>query len=384
MLVKSFYEKLYKKLKNNNTIDIIILYINLIFYKIIPILVPLSLLGYSNILINICRYVIVIYLIINLLISDFILRQSIKIRNLTEAEHICGKCSNNIVWNLQDSISNVVFYIIGGLVFKYNIYLDIYWRSYMHTLPICIKNKLCINKSVELQYSSVIFGILNYLIELGLYYILPTEYTLIMMFFITFVIDCIIFNLDIKYKSNITFINVLLLGVWKTSQNLTIGYIENKKRNIGNRDVVEEVINKLNYLRNNTWYRVILWKEFQNLDNFISLGKTSVFYREHILSIHDFLILIVNYLDNNPTIKIARKIKILHLGTMFKPLMSSQNKFYIRMFESRKSIEPFIKQLLKDLDDSIANTKSELIYEEMYNVDKKIETENVKIIEQFY
>jgi hypothetical protein len=384
MWIKSFFEDFYNKLKNNNTINIIILYINLIFYKIIPILVPLSLLGYSNIFINIGRYIIVIYLIINLLISDFILRQSIKIRNLAEVEHICDKCSNNIVWNLQDSISNIVFYIIGGLIFKYNIYLDIYWRSYMHTLPICIKNKLCINKSIELQYPSIGFGILNYLIEFGLCYILPTEYTLIIMFLITFIIDCIIFNLDIKYKSNNTFINILILAIWKISQYLTIGYIENKKRKIGNRDVVEEVINKLNYFRNNTWYRIILWKEFQNLDNFISLGKTSVFYREHILSIHDFLILIVNYLENDPKIKIARKIKILHLSTMFKPFMSSQNKFYVRMFESRKSIEPFIKQLLKDLDDSIANTKSEMLYEEMCNVNKKIETENVKIIEKFY
>ena len=64
--------------------------------------------------------------------------------------------------------------------------------------------------------------------------------------------------------------------------------------------------------------------------------------------------------------------------------MSSEHKFYIRMFESRKSIEPFIKQLIKDLDDSILNTKSELIYEELYNFEKKVECENVKIIEKFY
>lgn len=384
MGIKIFCKKLYNKLKNNNTINIIILYINLILYKIIPILIPLSLLGYTNTFINIARYIIVIYLIINLLISDFILRQSIKVRNIIEEDHICDKCSNNIVWNLQDSLANIIFYILGGLVFKYNIYLDIYWRSYIHTLPICIKNKLCIHKSIELQDTSIIFGILNYLIEYGLCYILPTEYTLIMMFFITFVFDCIIFNLDIKHKSNITFINILLTSIWKISQYLTVGYIETKKRKIGNRDVVEEAINKLNYFRNNTWYRVILWKEFQNLDNFISLGKTSVFYREHILTIHDLLISIVFYLDNNTTIKIARKTKILHISTIFKPFMSSQNKFYIRMFESRKSIEPFIKQLLKDLDISIANTKSEIIYEEMYNFDKKMENTNVKIIEKFY
>ena len=384
MGIKIFFKNLYNKLKNNNTINIIILYINLILYKITPILIPLSLLGYSNTFINIARYIILIYLIINLLISDFILRQSIKVRNLIEDEHICDKCSNNIVWNLQDSLSNIIFYILGGVVFKYNMYLDIYWRSYIHTLPICIKNKLCIHKSIEIQDIGIIFGILNYLIEVGLHYILPLEYTLILMFFVTFVFDCIIFNLNIKQKNNITFINIFLLTVWKISQFLTVGYIETKKRKIGNRDVVEEVINKLNYLRNNTWYRIILWKEFQNLDNFISLGKTSVFYREHILTIHDLLISIVNYLDNNTTIKIARKIKILHISTIFKPFMSSQNKFYIRMFESRKSIEPFIKQFLKDLDDSIANTKSEIIYEEMYNFDKKIENTNVKIIEKFY
>ncbi len=384
MGIKLFLKKFYEKIKNNNTIDIIIVYINLIFYKIIPILIPLSLLGYSNVAINIFRYLVTCYLIINLLISDFILRQSVKIRNPIDTECACEKCSLNIVWNLQDNISNIIFYVIGSIVFKYNIYLNIYWRSYMHSLPIYIKNKLCVHKSVEIQYVSIPFGILNYLIEITLCYILPTEYILITMFFVMFVIDCVIFNLNIKYKSNLSFTNVFLICLWKISQYFTIGYIENKKRNFGNRDIVEEIINKMNYLRNNTWYRVILWKEFQNLENFISFGKTSVFYREHVLVIHDLLITIVHYLDNNTTIKIARKTKILHISTIFKPFMSSQNKFYIRMFESRKSIEPFIKQLLKDLDDSIANTKSEIIYEEMYNFDKKMEKENVKIIDEYY
>jgi hypothetical protein len=384
MKFKSFLINFYEKIKNNNTLDILILYINLIFYKIIPILIPLTLVGFSNIYINILRYVMVFYLVINLLISDFILRQSIKIRNTIENDHNCDKCSNNIVWNIQDNISNVVFYVVGGILFKYNVYLDIYWRSYVHTMPICIKNKLCIQKSIELQFISISFGILNYIIEMGLSYFLPFEYYLIIMFFITFLIDCIIFNLDFKYHSNISVVNILLKLVWNMSQNLTIGYIEVRKRKIGNTDFVEEIINKLNYLRNNTWYRVILWKEFQNLDNFISFGIASIFYREHILSFHELLYTIVNYLDNNTTIKIARKTKILHISTIFKPFMSSQNKFYIRMFESRKSIEPFIKQLLVDLDNSILKTKSECIYEELYSFNKKLENENVKIIEKFY
>lgn len=384
MGINSFIKKLYEKLKNNNTLGILSLYINLIFYKVIPFLIPLSLIGFSNIYINIFRYIMVLYLVINLLISDFILRQSIKIRNTIDKEHNCDKCSNNIVWNIQDNISNIVFYGLGGIVFKYNTYLDIYWRSYMHTLPICIKNKLCIQKSIELQFISIPFGILNYIIEFGLSYILPFEYNLIIMFFITFLIDCIIFNLDIKYHNNINVINILLKLVWNISQNLTIGYFEVKKRKIVNRDIVEEIINKLNYLRNNTWYRVILWKEFQSLDNFISFGITSIFYREHILSFHELLYTIVNYLNNNTTIKIARKTKILHISTIFKPFMSSQNKFYVRMFQSRKSIEPFIKQLLEDLDNSISKTKSDCIYEEIYNFEKKVENENVKIIEKFY
>ena len=384
MKIKNLLKNLYKKLQENNTIDIIILYINLIFYKIIPILIPLSLIGYSNIYVNICRYIIAGYLIINLLISDFILRQSVKIRNPIETDNACIKCSTNIVWNIQDNVSNIIFYVLGAIIFKYNVYLNIYWRCYIHSLPICIKNKLCIHNSVEIQYISIPFGILNYCIESVLYYILPSEYILIIMFFVVFIIDCVIFNLNIKYKKNISFTNILLICVWKISQYLTIGCIEGKKRNFGNRDIVEETINKLNYLRNNTWYRVVLWKEFQNLENFISFGKTSMFYREHILIIHDLLITIVHYLDNDTTIKIARKTKILHISTIFKPFMSSQNKFYIRMFESRKSIEPFIKQLLKDLDESITNTKSEIIYEEMYNFDKKIESENVKIIEKYY
>lgn len=381
--MRNFINNFYKKIKSNNTIDIILLYLNLIFYKVIPILLPLSFLGYSNIFVNILRYLLVFYCLINLLISDFILRQSIKIRNNIDIEHNCDKCSNNVVWNLQDNISNIIFYIVGGIVFKYNVYLDIYWRSYTHTLPIYIQNKLCIQKSIELQYISIPFGIANYLIELGLSYIFSFEYNLIIMFFVTFLLDCVVFNLKVKYRNNISFINILLLTIWKISQSVTIGYIELKKRKIQNRDIVDEIIKKLNYLRNNTWYRVILWKEFQSLDNLISLGKTSVFYREHILNFSELLVTVMGYLDNT-TIKIARKTKILHLTTMFKPFMSTQNKFYIRMFESRKCIEPFIKQLIEDLDTSITNTKSELIYEELYNCEKKIETNDVKIIEKFY
>lgn len=384
MNIKNIIIAFYDKLKKNNTLDILFLYANLIFYKIIPIFIPLMLLNISNIYYIIIKYLIAIYLIINLLISDFILRQSIKIRNDLELEHNCDKCSNNIVWNIQDNISNILFYIVGGVVFKYNIFLDIYWRSYIHTLPICIKNKLCIQKSIELQFVSILFGVLNFLIEYIFSFIIPYECNLILMFYVTFLIDAVIFNLNIKYKNNNNIVNILLSIIWNISQCITIGYFEVKKRKIGNRDIVEEIINKINYLRNNTWYRVILWKEFQNLDNFISFGNTSVFYREHILSFYDLLCSIVNYLNNNTTIKIARKTKILHISTVFKPLMSSQNKFYIRMFESRKSIEPFIKQLIKDLDSSISNTKSEIVYEEMYNFEKKIENNNLKIIEKYF
>lgn len=384
MSINSFLIKFFEKLYNNNTLDILSLYIKLIFFKIIPILIPLSLIGVYNVFFDFLRYGIVLYLVINLLISDFILRQSIKIRNVVDIEHCCEKCSNNIVWNIQDNISNIVFYGLGGFIFKYNTYLDIYWRSYVHSLPIYIKNKLCIQKSIELQFASIPFGILNYLIEYSVSFILPFEYNLFFMFFVTFLIDCFIFNLNIKYQNNINVVNALLKITWFFSQNFTVGYFEIKKRNLCNKDIIEENIKIINYLRNNTWYRVILWKEFQNLDNFISLGNTSVFYREHILNFRDLLFSIVNYLNNNTTIKIARKTKLLHLTTIFKPLMSSQNKFYIRIFESRKCLEPFIKQLLEDLVISIKNTKSEEIYEEMYNVDKKIENENIKIIEKFY
>ena len=384
MEIKKYFIDFYNKLKSNNTINILLLYINLIIYKIVPILFPLSILGYSNTIINMCRYIFLIYLVINLLISDCILRQSIKIRNTLDIEHSCEKCSNNIVWNIQDNISSVIFYFLGSIVFKYNIYLDIYWRSYIHTLPIFLKNKLCIQNTIEIQYISMVFGILNYFIEIALNTFLPFEYIFIIMYFVTFVIDSIVINLNFKYRKNINFINILIVILWKLSQYLTVGMIENKKRNYGNKDIVEEIVNKLNYFRNNTWYRVILWKEFQTLDNFISLGKTSVFYREHILSFHDLLFSIVYYLDNNTTLKIARKTKILHITTVFKPFMSSQNKFYVRMFESRKCIEPFIKQLINDMDESISKTKSELIYEEMYNFEKKIENNDLKIIDKYY
>jgi hypothetical protein len=381
----NFFKNIYNRAKNNNTIDICCLYIKLIFYKIIPILISLSLFGYLNIPINIFRYIITIYLVINLLITDFILRQSIKIRINSEKEHQCDKCSTNIVWALQDNLANIIFYILGGILFKYNIYLDIYWRSYIHSTPICIKNKLCVEKTIKLQYIAIPFGFLDYLIELCLYKLsLPCEYVLIFMFFITFLIDCVIYNIGAKYKNNIGVINTLLKIVWRISQYIVIGYIEHKKRNLINIDIIDFSINKLNYLRNNTWYRCVLWNEFQSLDNFISLGITSVFYREHVLNTHEFLVTITHYLEKDPTLKFVRKTKILHIGSMFKPFMSSEKKFYLRMFDSRKSIEPFIKQLLSDLDFSITNTKSEIIYEAMYNFNKKVDNTNIKIIDKFY
>jgi len=380
-----FLKNIYNKLFYNNTFDIIKIYWNIIIYKIIPILLPISIIGYNNFFINLLRHIITIYLAINLLITDFILRQSVRIRTCDNLiEHNCDRCSQDIIWNIQDIASNVVFYILGGAISKYNMYTDIYWRSYLHAIPIFIKNKLCISKSINFQYIGLIFGLINYFIEFVLSYILPNEYLLLMMFFITFVIDTIIFNLDLKYKDTFNFSSIFLDIIWKISQCLTVGYLEIKKRSYIDKDIIYDIINYFNYFRNNTYYRFILWKEFQTLDNFISFGKTSVFYREHILNIHELLSIANNYLENNMIIKIARKTKILHVSTMLKPFMSSQNKFYIRLFESRKKIEPFIAQIINDLDTSIKNTKSENLYEELYNCQKKVNSDNIEIIENHY
>ena len=56
--------------------------------------------------------VIFCYLVINLLISDGILRQSIKLRTNINISHTCDECSTNFIWNLQDSVSYIIFNII--------------------------------------------------------------------------------------------------------------------------------------------------------------------------------------------------------------------------------------------------------------------------------
>lgn len=380
-----YLEHLYEKIYNNNTYDIILAYINLLIYKILPILLTLSICGYSNIYVNIFRYVIFCYLIINLLISDGILRQSVKLRTNINITHTCDECSTKFIWNLQDTVSYIIFNIIGNIIFKSNICLDILWRSYVHTIPYYIKNKICISKSVQYQYIFTIFGILNFGIEFILSYILPFEYIFIIMYLITFIIDSIVFNLHIEYKNNNNFINILLVIPWKASQFLTIGFIEFRKRKYIDKNIIEDIIYLLNYLRNNTYYKIILWKEFQTLEQFVSYGRTSIYFREHILNIHDLLTSIVNYLDNNTALIIARKIKLFHITTLFKPLMSSEHKFYVSIFESRESIEKFIKQFVGDLKEAITNTKNETSYEEIYNcVIKAEDTENMKIIDTYY
>jgi hypothetical protein len=362
------------------TKDIILLYGELILYKILPIMIPLSLLGngFTSI-----RYLFLGYLYINLLLSDIILRQSIKIRNSMIIEHNCEYCSKNIIWNIQDIISNILFTLLGTFIFKVNILLDIYWRSYIHSLPISIKNKYCTQKSIDINIIAIPFGIINYIIEIMISSVLPFEYTIIMMCFINFMIDIIIIHKSIlNYSHNIFSFNILLRILWKISQFLTVGYIELKKREIADRDVIEDIINILQYLRNNTFYRFILWKEFQSLDNFISMGKTSIFYREHVLNTYDLFVNIMSYLDNN-MVKIIRKSKLIHITALFKPFLSSQHKFYIRLFESRKIIEPFIIQFINDMNQSIKNTKGEVEFEEVYNNIKEIEQDKLNIIDDY-
>jgi hypothetical protein len=381
----NYYIKLYKLIfLMNRLYDIITTYIEIIVYKILPLYIPIIITANYDINYYV-RYLLLGYFYINLSINDIILRQSIKLRINNEEINstCCNKCSSNIVWNIQDNIANIIFYLLGTLIFRYNIITNIYWRSYIHSQPCCIQNKLCIQKSLDIQLIGIVFGIINYLIELLLCMYLPFDFCIIIMIFINFLIDCIIFSLDIKYNK-IYLINILLLIVWKLTQFMVIGFIETKKRENENRDIISKVINSINHLRNNDYYRVILWKEFQSLDNFISLGKLSIFYREHILNIYDLLTTINYFLNNNTALIIARKTKLLHISTIFKPIISSEHHFYIKMFESRKIIEPFIQQILNDLEKSIKNTKNEAIYEELFNYIKPIENDKLKVIDSYY
>jgi len=90
----------------------------------------------------------------------------------------------------------------------------------------------------------------------------------------------------------------------------------------------------------------------------------------------------MSYLDNN-MVKIIKKSKLLHITALFKPFLSSQHKFYIRLFESRKIIEPFIIQFINDMNHSIKNTKSEVEFEEVYNNIKEIEHDKLNIIDNY-
>lgn len=373
------------KMKSNNTMPIMHLYLELLIYKIYPILIPFIAINiiYENNIVLIAYYIAYAYMYINLFITDIILRQSVKLRVVSNTYHNCDQCSTNIVWNLQDMMANIIFNIIGSFVFKYNIILDIYWRSYLHSLPHSIKNKYCIQKSLDIIIQSIGFGIMNYIVEMLLRYIIPFHNSMIIMLFTNFVFDCIIFNMD-TMTNNINYMNIILKIVWKVSQFITVGYIEIKKREIANRDIIQEIISMIYFIRKHimpTIGKIILWEEFQSLDNFISKGQVSLLYREHIISVYDLLVNINNYI-NNKIVKMVRKSKILHITSIFKPLLPSEFKFYIRIFESRRSIEPFINIFLKDIEQSIKNTKSEIAYEELFSSNELIE--EAKIIDSYY
>lgn len=347
-------------------------YFELYVYKIFPILIPFSLLGYDNDLINVIRYIFVGYMYINLLINDCILRESIKLRTVSEEDHDCTRCSQSVVWNLQDQVANLLFLNIGSFLFRYNIYLDIYWRCFIHSLPLGMKQKLCIQKCMRIEWWGILFGIINFCCEYLLRTFFHFEYVLFSMTLIYFTIDCYLFDTELN-KHYIIPINVLLKAVWKISQCITLGAIEIKKRNIGNKNIVSEIIRVLSYLKTSTFYRFLFWKEFQTMDNFISYGSTSPFYREHILNIFELLLNLKYFLTNNTAITFARKTKLLHMTTIFKPYMSAENKFYVTLFEARKELEPFIKEVIEDLETSIQTTKCVLDYEELYNYDIQLD-----------
>lgn len=354
------------------TKPILISYSRLYIYKILPLLIPLTLLGYGNDLINFIRYILVGYMYINLYINDCMLRESIKLKTVLSEEHNCTRCSQSVVWNIQDQVANLLFLNIGSVLFRYNIYLDIYWRSFVHSIPVATKHKLCVQKSIRIEWWGILFGILNYGCEHILRRMFYFEYVLFFMLFIQFAIDCYLFDNTFK-RLYIIPTHFLLKTVWKVSQCIVLGAIEIKKRNIGNKNVLSEIIRVLSYLKNSTFYRFLFWKEFQSLDNFISYGSTSPFYREHILNIFELLLNVKYFLTNNSAITFARKTKLLHMTTIFKPYMSAENKFYVTLFEARKEIEPFIKEVIEDLETSIQTTKCVLDYEELYNYDIQLD-----------
>lgn len=412
---------IYNNLITNNTGLILKSYVDLIINKIIPVLfTSLSILKifdfldiFNSDLTFLIRLIIIIYIYLNMFISDTILRQSLKIRTINEKEHSCENCSVNVVWNLQDSFSNILFNIIGSIVFKYNWMTDIYWRSYIHSLPIHITNRICVQKTLELKQIGIFFGILNYITDYGSSMIFNGDVCMIINLFITFIFDTIISNLtssssssssinsncfynsfeiydkDIEedenneyYKYFIYGINLPLVCFWKISQFILVGYIEIKKRSQTNKDFIKILLSVANHLRTHKYYKVLFWKEFQSLENFIKLGKVSLFYREHIISFYDLLVNVTNYL-NNTTVKIIRKSKIIHFTTIFKSFLPSQYKFYITLFESRKSIEQFVNDLMNDLESAIKNTKGDLEYEEIFSY-KTIEKKTPSVIDDYY
>lgn len=356
---------------SNETKPILLSYLTLYLYKVLPILIPLSLLGYTVPAIIVLRYLLVSYLYLNLFLNDCILRESVKIRTVHTKEHNCSRCSQNVIWNLQDQLANLLFLIIGSVFFKANIYLDLYWRSFIHSIPLATKNKLCIQKSIQIEWFGILFGLLNYVCEWALTQLFPFEYVLFSMLWIQFAIDCFIFDRTLP-SYPILPMQLLLIFGWKTAQCLMLGIIEIKKRSIGQNNMISEWIRVISYMKNSTFYRFILWKEFQTLDNFISYGSTSAFYREHILNMFELLLNIKYFLTDNKAIIFARKTKLLHITTIFKPYMSAENKFYITLFEARKEIEPFIKEIIAELERSIQTTKCVLDYEELYSYDTQL------------
>ena len=384
-VINEYFVTLKEKLYQNNTVNIIKIYFGLLLKRVFPLFFTLSIFGYGNLYINFLRYILIIYIIINITINEIVLRQSIKIEIFKETVHNCKKCPTNIIFTMEEYLTNILFYVIGTFLSRHNILSNIYWKSHIHSSPLYQSNKLCVKSSLQIQNIGIFFGIVDYIVEQILIFCLPFEYCIFLTFFVSFCIDAIVYNIGPLNNENMISHNFVLKFVWNIGNSIVIGIIEKYKRNIKNTNnsIVEDIIKYLNYCRTHTYYRFIFWKEFRSLNNFISYGNSSIFYREHIINIHEFLSNMIEYLDNSMSIKIVKKTKLINISSIFRPFMSSQSKFYLELISARKHIEPFIRQIILDVESSIKSSKSDMYYEELYNVRKNIEEEKT-IIKNYY
>ena len=306
---------------------------------------------------------------LNLLISDSLIRLFIPIKNK-------NKNNNNNFISISDKIKcyisyfylNIIIYIII-FFFKSNIII-IFFKGYIHGhMTYIINDSFSINNITEYKYWFFIYG----LIEQYFTFFIPNNFNSIkfcIILYFNYLFD--LYNIknylniffikiyDFKYINNK--LSIIIKILWKISNVFMNGTFSKSD----NSSILKKIyINLLSFKNINNLYKIILWKEYHNLNNLLNYSPLSPYSR---IFLNDLLFCIY---EINKILYSLHTIKIIYNFPILTDIITyfiNIDKKIINIFKDTQHFKLILNEINKDIinalnTSNIINSTSSLKYE---------------------